>query len=195
MALVSSTLQASLLAGFIPSMTDSSFSSTVASSINTYCGIGVITATALAGTVSAGAFTGTGSGTVTVSIAPKDIEDICADMRSDTKTYSDAYLAKELASIIDKAVTNGKFNIIINGSAVAGSTTTPFTGVATTDVTWQGDASTLESSLKDAMVPSMTDTSFATAIAAAVTTYLTSASIAVKGENSLAGASGAGIMA
>lgn len=195
MALVSSTLQASLLAGFIPSMTDSSFSSVVASSINTYCGTGVITAAALAGTVSAGAFTGTGSGTVTVSIASKDIEDVCTNMRSDTKSYDDAYLAKELASIIDDAVTNGKFNIIINGSATAGSTTTTFTGVATTDVTWQGDASTLESSLKSAMVPSMTDTSFATAIATAVTTYLTSASITVKGENSLAGASGAGVMA
>lgn len=195
MALVSSTLQASLLAGFIPSMTDSSFSSVVASSINTYCSTGVITAAALAGTVSAGAFTGTGSGTVTVSIASKDIEDVCTNMRSDTKSYDDAYLAKELASIIDKAVTNGEFNIIINGSATAGSTTTTFTGVATTDVTWQGDASTLESSLKSAMVPSMTDTSFATAIATAVTTYLTSASVVVRGENSLAGASGVGVMA
>lgn len=195
MALDSSTLQVSLLKGFVSSMTDSSFSSTVASSVNTYCGTGIITAAALAGTVSAGAFTGSGSGTVTVSIASKDIEDVCANMRSDTKSYDDAYLAKELASIIDKAVTNGKFNIIINGSATAGSTTTTFTGVATTDVTWQGDAATLESSLKDAMVPSMTDTSFATAIATAVTTYLTSASITVKGENSLAGASGAGVMA
>ena len=195
MALDSSTLQVSLLKGFVSSMTDSSFSSTVASSVNTYCGTGIITAAALAGTVSAGAFTGSGSGTVTVSIASKDIEDVCTNMRSDTKSYDDAYLAKELASIIDKAVTNGEFNIIINGSATAGSTTTSFTGVATTDVTWQGDASTLESSLKDAMVPSMTDTSFATAIATAVTTYLTSASIAVKGENSLAGASGAGVMA
>lgn len=195
MALVSSTLQASLLKGFVSSMTDSSFSSTVASSVNTYCGTGTITAGTLKGTVSAGAFTGSGSGTVTVSIASKDIEDVCTNMRSDTKSYDDAYLAKELASIIDKAVTNGEFNIIINGSATAGSTTTSFTGVATTDVTWQGDASTLESSLKSAMVPSMTDTSFATAIATAVTTYLTSASIAVKGENSLAGASGAGVMA
>ena len=195
MALVSSTLQASLLAGFIPSMTDSSFSSTVASSVNTYCGTGIITADALKGTVSTGAFTGSGSGTVTVSIASKDIEDVCTNMRSDTKSYDDAYLAKELASIIDDAVTNGKFNIIINGSATAGSTTTSFTEVATTDVTWRGDASTLESSLKEAMVPSMTDTSFATAIATAVTTYLTSASITVKGENSLAGASGAGVMA
>lgn len=195
MALVSSTLQTSLLAGFVPSMTDSSFSSTVASSVNTYCGTGIITASTLAGTVSAGAFTGSGSGTVTVSIASKDIEDVCTNMRSDTKLYNDAYLAKKLASIIDDAVTNGKFNIIINGSATAGSTTTSFTGVATTDVTWQGDASTLESSLKDAMVPSMTDTSFATAIATAVTTYLTSASITVKGENSLAGTSGAGVMA
>ena len=176
-------------------MTDSSFSSTVASSINKYCGTGIITADALKGTVSAGTFTGSGSGTVTVSIASKDIEDICANMRSDTKLYDDAYLAKKLASIIDDAVTNGKFNIIIKGSATAGSTTTSFTGVATTDVTWQGDASTLESSLKDAMVPSMTDTSFATAIATAVTTYLTSATITVKGENSLAGASGAGVMA
>ena len=176
-------------------MTDSSFSSTVASSVNTYCGTGIITAGALAGTVSAGVFTGSGSGTVTVSIASKDIEDVCTNMRSDTKSYDDAYLAKELASIIDDAVTNGKFNIIINGSATAGSTTTSFTGVVTTDVTWQGDASTLESSLKSAMVPSMTDTSFATAIATAVTTYLTSASITVKGENSLAGASGAGVMA
>ena len=195
MALGSSTLQASLLKGFVSSMTDSSFSSTVASSVNTYCGTGTITAGALKGTVSAGAFTGSGSGTVKVSIASKDIEDVCANMRSDTKLYDDAYLAKELASIIDKAVTNGEFNIIINGAATAGSTTTSFTGVVTTDVTWQGDASTLESSLKDAMVPSMTDTSFATAIATAVTTYLTSASITVKGENSLAGASGAGIMA
>ena len=195
MALDSSTLQASLLKGFIPSMTDASFSSTIASSINKYCGTGTITADVLKGTVSAGAFTGSGSGTVTVSIASKDIEDVCTNMRSDTKSYDDAYLAKELASIIDDAVTNGKFNIIINGSATAGSTTTTFTGVATTDVTWQGDASTLESSLKSAMVPSMTDTSFATAIATAVTTYLTSASITVKGENSLAGASGAGIMA
>lgn len=176
-------------------MTDSSFSSTVASSVNTYCGKGIITADALKGTVSAGAFTGSGSGTVTVSIASKDIEDVCTNMRSDTKSYDDAYLAKELASIIDDAVTNGKFNIIIDGSATAGSTTTTFTEVATTDVTWQGDASTLESSLKDAMVPSMTDTSFATAIATAVTTYLTSASITVKGENSLAGARGAGVMA
>lgn len=195
MTLDSSALQASLLKGFVSTMTDSSFSSTVASSVNTYCGTGIITAGVLAGTVSAGAFTGSGSGTVTVSIASKDIEDVCTNMRSDTKLYDDAYLAKELASIIDKAVTNGEFNIIINGSATAGSTTTTFTGVATTDVTWQGDASTLESSLKSAMVPSMTDTSFATAIATAVTTYLTSASIAVKGENSLAGASGAGIMA
>lgn len=195
MALVSSTLQASLLKGFVSSMTDSSFSSTVASSVNTYCGTGIITAAALAGTVSAGAFTGSGSGTVKVSIASKDIEDVCANMRSDTESYDDAYLAKELASIIDKAVTNGEFNIIINGSATAGSTTTSFTGVVTTDVTWQGDASTLESSLKGAMVPSMTDTSFATAIATAVTTYLTSASITVKGENSLAGASGTGVMA
>ena len=195
MALDSSTLQASLLKGFVSSMTDSSFSSTVASSVNTYCGKGIITAGTLKGTVSAGVFTGSGSGTVTVSIASKDIADVCTNMRSDTKTYSDAYLAKELASIIDKAVTNGKFNIIIKGSATAGSTTTTFTGVATTDVVWQGDASTLESSLKDAMVPSMTDTSFATAIATAVTTYLTSASITVKGENSLAGASGAGVMA
>ena len=195
MALDSSTFQASLLKGFVPSMTDSSFSSTVASSVNTYCGTGIITAGVLAGTVSAGAFTGSGSGTVTVSIASKDIEDVCTNMRSDTKLYDDAYLAKELASIIDKAVTNGEFNIIINGSATAGSTTTTFTGVATTGVTWQGDASTLESSLKSAMVPSMTDTSFATAIATAVTTYLTSASITVKGENSLAGASGVGVMA
>ena len=77
MALVPATLTASLLAGFIPTMTDNSFSSTVATAINTYCGTGQISATAIAGTVSAGAFTGSGIGTVTVAIDPDDIETVC----------------------------------------------------------------------------------------------------------------------
>lgn len=205
MALVPATLTASLLAGFIPTMTDNSFSSTVATAINTYCGTGQISATAIAGTVSAGAFTGSGIGTVTVAIDPDDIETVCENMKLDpTETgcwdlnageTGDDYLAKELASIIDDAVTNGSFTILISGTASTSSSSTTFTDVPSTDVEWEGDPDTLKTSLKAAMIPTMTDATFAAAIDAAVTTYLTSATITINGESALSGATGSGVMA
>lgn len=205
MALVPGTITASLLLGFIPTMTDSSFSSTVATAVNTYCGTGQITAATMAGTVSAGAFSGSGTGTVVVSIDPDDIETVCENMKLDpNKTgcwdpdageTGDDYLAKKLAEIIDDAVTNGDFTVLINGSAVAGQVTTPFVNVPTTDVEWEGDPDTLETSLKAAMAPTMTDATFAAAIDAAVTTYLTSATMTVNGESALSGATGDGVMA
>ena len=205
MALVPGTITASLLLGFIPTMTDGSFSSTVATAVNTYCGTGQITAATMEGTVSAGVFSGSGSGSVIVAIDSADIETVCENMKLDPKETGcwnpdegetgDDYLAKKLAEIIDDAVTNGDFTILINGSAVAGQVTTTFTNVPTTDVEWEGDPDTLETSLKAAMIPTMTDATFAAAIDAAVTTYLTSATITVNGESALAGATGDGIMA
>ena len=205
MALVPGTITASLLLGFIPTMTDSSFSSTVATAVNTYCGTGQITASTMAGPVSAGIFSGSGSGSVVVAIDPADIETVCENMKLDPKETGcwdpdagetgDDYLAKKLAEIIDDAVTNGDFTVLINGSAVAGQVTTTFVNVPTTDVEWEGDADTLETSLKEAMIPAMTDATFAAAIDAAVTTYLTSATITVNGESALAGATGDGVMA
>lgn len=205
MALVPATLTASLLAGFIPTMTDNSFSSTVATAINTYCGTGQISATVIAGTVSAGAFTGSGIGTVTVAIDPDDIETVCENMKLDpTETgcwdpnqgeTGDDYLAKELASIIDDAVTDGSFTILISGTASTSSSSTTFTDVPSTDVEWEGDPDTLKTSLKAAMIPTMTDATFATAIATAVNTYLTSATITINGESALSGATGSGVMA
>ena len=205
MALVPGTITASLLLGFIPTMTDGSFSSTVATAVNTYCGTGQITAATMEGTVSAGDFSGSGSGSVIVAIDSADIETVCENMKLDPKetgcwdpdegeTGND-YLAKKLAEIIDDAVTNGDFTILISGSAVAGQVTTTFTNVPTTDVEWKGDPDTLETSLKAAMIPTMTDATFAAAIDAAVTTYLTSATITVNGESALAGATGDGVMA
>ena len=205
MALVPGTITASLLLGFIPTMTDGSFSSTVATAVNTYCGTGQITAATMEGTVSAGVFSGSGSGSVIVAIDSADIETVCENMKLDPKetgcwdpdegeTGND-YLAKKLAEIIDDAVTNGDFTILIKGSAVAGQVTTTFTNVPTTDVEWEGDPDTLETSLKAAMIPTMTDATFAAAIDAAVTTYLTSATITVNGESALAGATGDGVMA
>ena len=205
MALVPGTITASLLLGFIPTMTDGSFSSTVATAVNTYCGTGQITAATMEGTVSAGVFSGSGSGSVIVAIDSADIETVCENMKLDPKETGcwdpdegetgDDYLAKKLAEIIDDAVTNGDFTILINGSAVAGQVTTTFTNVPTTDVEWKGDPDTLETSLKAAMIPTMTDATFAAAIDAAVTTYLTSATITVNGESALAGATGDGVMA
>lgn len=205
MALVPGTITASLLLGFIPTMTDGSFSSTVATAVNTYCGTGQITAAKMEGTVSAGVFSGSGSGSVIVAIDSDDIETVCENMKLDPKETGcwdpdegetgDDYLAKKLAEIIDDAVTNGDFTILINGSAVAGQVTTTFTNVPTTDVEWKGDPNTLETSLKAAMIPTMTDATFAAAIDAAVTTYLTSATITVNGESALAGATGDGVMA
>ena len=205
MALVPGTITASLLSGFIPTMTDGSFSSTVATAVNTYCGTGQITAATMKGTVSAGVFSGSGSGSVIVAIDSADIETVCENMKLDPKETGcwdpdegetgDDYLAKKLAEIIDDAVTNGDFTILINGSAVAGQVTTTFTNVPTTDVEWEGDPDTLETSLKAAMIPTMTDATFAAAIDAAVTTYLTSATITVNGESALAGATGDGVMA
>lgn len=191
--------------GFISTMTDDSFSSTIATAVNTYCAKGQIKASTMAGTVSAGLFSGSGSGNVVVDIDPDDIETVCKNMKLDPKKTGcwdpdegetgDDYLAKKLAEIIDDAVTNGDFIILINGSAEAGSSTTTFTDVPTTDVKWEGDPDTLESSLKAAMIPTMTDATFATAIAAAVTTYLTSATITISGESALVGATGDGVMA
>lgn len=205
MALVPGTITASLLLGFIPTMTDGSFSSTVATAVNTYCGTGQITAATMEGTVSAGDFSGSGSGSVIVAIDSADIETVCENMKLDPKETGcwdpdegetgDDYLAKKLAEIIDDAVTNGDFTILINGSAVAGQVTTTFTNVPTTDVEWKGDPDTLETSLKAAMIPTMTDATFAAAIDAAVTTYLTSATITVNGEGALAEATGDGVMA
>ena len=205
MALVPGTITASLLLGFIPTMTDGSFSSTVATAVNTYCGTGQITAATMEGTVLAGDFSGSGSGSVIVAIVSDDIESVCENMKLDPKETGcwdpdegetgDDYLAKKLAEIIDDAVTNGDFTILINGSAVAGQVTTTFTNVPTTDVEWEGDPDTLETSLKAAMIPTMTDATFAAAIDAAVTTYLTSATITVNGESALAGATGDGVMA
>lgn len=186
-------------------MTDGSFSSTVATAVNTYCSTGQITAATMEGTVSAGVFSGSGSGSVIVAIDPADIETVCENMKLDPKETGcwdpdegetgDDYLAKKLAEIIDDAVTNGDFTILINGSAVAGQVTTTFTNVPTTDVEWEGDPDTLETSLKEAMIPTMTDATFAAAIDAAVTTYLTSATITVNGESALTGATGDGVMA
>ena len=205
MALVPGTITASLLLGFIPTMTDGSFSSTVATAVNTYCGTGQITAATMEGTVSAGVFSGSGSGSVIVAIDSADIETVCENMKLDPKETGcwdpdegetgDDYLAKKLAEIIDDAVTNGDFTILISGSAVAGQVTTTFTNVPTTDVEWKGDPDTLETSLKAAMIPTMTDATFAAAIDAAVTTYLTSATITVNGKSALAGATGDGVMA
>lgn len=206
MPLVPTVLQSALASVFVPTMTDDTFSSGVASGINSFCGTGMITAALISGTVSAGTFTGSGTGSVVVNISDGDIKSVCDDMKSNPQEQSDgswdpglgeddAYLAKELASIIDDAVTNGQFTVYITGNAVAGQVTTPFTMVPTTDITWTGDASTLETSLKASMISTMTDATFSQAIANAVTTYLTSAQIVVKGETALAGAQGTAVMA
>lgn len=204
MALVPSTLKTALIAIFVPSMTDDTFSSGLASSINTFCGTGQISASSIMGTVSAGAFTGTGTGTMVVNIASSDIKDLCDAMKSNPHQNPDGswdpglgegddYLAEQLAAVIDDACTNAQFTVLISGSAVAGQVTTPFTNVPG-DVEWTGDASSLESAILNSMTDDMTDTDFADAISKAVKDYLTGAQITVKGTLALEGASGSGTM-
>lgn len=223
MALTPSTIKASLLSIFQSTMTDGTFSSGIASTVNTYCGTGQISASEITGTVTAGAFTGSGSGTVTVSIASDDIQTICDDMKAsceDVKNawddlqedpddpdlqqaYEDAkaavkgdeYLADELSKLIDDEVTNGSFTVLISGQASTSSSTTTYTNVPTTDVEWSGSPSTIKSAILNTATSSMTNDSFATAIANGITAYLTGASITVKGEAALEGASGTAIMA
>ena len=185
-------------------MTDDTFSSGLASSINTFCGTGQISASSIMGTVSAGAFTGTGKGTMVVNIASSDIKDLCDAMKSNPHQKPDGswdpglgegddYLAEQLAAIIDDACTNAQFTVLISGSAVAGQVTTPFTNVPG-DVGWTGDASSLESAILNSMTDDMTDADFADAISKAVKDYLTGAQIIVKGTLALEGASGSGTM-
>lgn len=185
-------------------MTDDTFSSGLASSINTFCGTGQISASSIMGTVSAGAFTGTGTGTMVVNIASSDIKDLCDAMKSNPHQNPDGswdpglgegddYLAEQLAAVIDDACTNAQFTVLISGSAVAGQVTTPFTNVPG-DVEWTGDASSLESAILNSMTDDMTDTDFADAISKAVKDYLTGAQITVKGTLALEGASGSGTM-
>lgn len=204
MALVPSTLKTALIAIFVPSMTDDTFSSGLASSINTFCGTGQISASSIMGTVSAGAFTGTGTGTMVVNIASSDIKDLCDAMKSNPHQNPDGswdpglgegddYLAEQLAAIIDDACTNAQFTVLISGSAVAGQVTTPFTNVPG-DVEWSGDASSLESTILNSMTDNMTDADFADAVSKAVKDYLTGAQITVKGTLALEGASGSGTM-
>lgn len=204
MALNPATLKTALIAIFVPSMTDDTFSSGLASSINTFCGTGQLSASSIIGTVSAGAFTGTGTGVMVVNIASSDIKDICDAMKSNPHQNPDGswdpglgegddYLAEQLAAIIDDACTNAQFTVLISGSAVAGQVTTPFTNVPG-DVEWSGDASSLKSAILDSMTDDMTDADFADAISKAVKDYLTGAQITVKGTTALEGASGSGIM-
>lgn len=185
-------------------MTDDTFSSGLASSINTFCGTGQIAASSIMGTVSAGAFTGTGTGTMVVNIASSDIKDLCDAMKSNPHQNPDGswdpglgegddYLAEQLATIIDDACTNAQFTVLISGSAVAGQVTTTFTNVPG-DVEWVGDASSLESAILNSMTDDMTDADFADAISKAVKDYLTGAQITVKGTLALEGASGSGTM-
>ena len=54
---------------------------------------------------------------------------------------------------------------------------------------------TITASLLLGFIPTMTDGSFSSTVATAVTTYLTSATITVNGESALAGATGDGVMA
>lgn len=219
MALVSSTLATTLLTSYIPTMTDSTFASAMASGINSFVSTGQITASAVAGTVSAGAFTGTAVGTMSVSISSSDIEDVCKQMykavtdiadgynnetddsslqqlrqkiQDASNNYGAKYFAQEVASIIDDACTNGTFVVTITGNAVQGPTTTPL--VDNANITWAGDKSTLQSSLESAMLL-IDDSAIATAIAAAVNTYLTTATITVSGSSTTSGATGVGMMA
>ena len=222
MALVLSTLQGAISAVFISTMTDSSFASGISNAFNTFTATGTISAGSIAGTVSAGVFSGKGSGTVTTSLASSDIQSICDKMTKSVKDVTDAwekwqkdpeneslktaydnakdavkgddYLAEELSSLVDNALVNGSFNILISGSAQAGQVTTTFTEVPSTDVIWQGDVESLEKTLKDCFTSSMTDSLFASQLSSAINTYLTGATITVKGQEALAGAAGSGKM-
>lgn len=222
MALILSTLQEAISAVFISTMTDSSFATGISNSFNTFTATGTISATTVAGTVSAGVFSGKGSGTVTTSLASSDIQSICDKMTKSVKDAADAwekwqkdpedeslktaydnakddikgddYLAEELSSLVDNALVNGSFNILISGTAQAGQVTTTFTEVPSTDVVWQGDVAGLEKTLKDCFTPSMTDALFASQLSSAINTYLTGATITVKGQGALTGAAGSGKM-
>lgn len=222
MSLALSTLQGAISAVFISTMTDSSFASGISGAFNTFTATGTISAGSIAGTVSAGVFSGKGSGTVTTSLASSDIQSICDKMTKSVEDVTDAwekwqkdpedddlktaynnakddikgddYLAEELSSLIDNALVNGSFNILISGTAQAGQVTTTFTEVPSTDVIWQGDVESLEKTLKDCFTSSMTDALFASQLSSAINTYLTGATITVKGQEALEGAAGSGKM-
>lgn len=217
MPLVPTTLQATLLAGFTPAMTDDIFASTLATGFNTFVATGLINASAIVGAVSAGSFTGTCvAGTMATSIKPGDITAISDEMKniwSDIADWyggdtnkddklkqeiekaksekGDDYLAQELAKVIDDACKNAQFVCMIVGTAVQGPSSTPLTGNA--QVTWTGQASALENALKGVFKLN-TDTAIAQGIAVSITTYLTTAQIKLDGQGPLAGATGMGIM-
>ncbi len=217
MPLVPTAMSGLLMAGFIPTMTDDTFASTVANAVNNYCTTGLINAPVIAGTVSAGVFTGTVSaGTMTTSLKDSDIKSITdemvnawkdvADWYADhpdaeqseldqqiekAKEKGDDYLAEELSKLIDDACKNAQFNCIIIGTAVQGTSSTPLTDTGT--VTWNGVKDTLISGLKSACKLQQ-DALIATSIATALTSYLTSAVIKIEGTASCKGAQGVGIM-
>ncbi len=204
MALVKDVLKTTLISLFVPTMTDDTFSTGIATGVNAFCATGQIQAPAVVGTVSAGAFTGTAVGSAVVNISSSDIKDVCDAMRSNPHQNPDGswdpglgegddYLAEQLAAIIDDACTNAQFTVLISGTAVAGQVTTPFTNVPGT-VEWSGDPSSLETTILNSMTSDMTDADFADAIANAVFSYLTGAQITVKGATALEGAQGTATM-
>lgn len=217
MPLVPTTLQATLLAGFIPTMTDDIFASTLATGINTFVTTGLINAPAIVGGVSAGAFTGTvAAGTMATSIKAGDITPISDAMKKAWNDVADwyggdtdkddelkqkieqaktekggDYLASELAKVVDSACRDAQFICVIVGTAVQGPSSTPLTGNG--KVTWTGQASVLETALKSVFQLN-TDVAIAQGIATAVMTYLTTAQIKIDGQGPLMGATGMGLM-
>ena len=54
MPLVPTAMQGFLMSGFIPTMTDGSFASTVANAVNNYCAMGIINAPSVVGSLRRG---------------------------------------------------------------------------------------------------------------------------------------------
>jgi len=201
MALAVSTLYGDLLAAF-QSMSDGDnrvFANKVAEACRDYAESGSI-ATADAGTVSVGAFTGAGSGGISCNDAPcaQSVMAACAAMNG-MASGGDAYLAAQLAAAIHAMITAGEVSCGVNGVAV-----TPLGVSSSLSGTAKGTLACVPAPMQAAFLSAFQamaamaeggDGYMAAQMAAAIDTYLKAGVAATQGQGALSGSAGAGAMA
>jgi hypothetical protein len=200
MALVVSTLQSDILAAF-QSMTDGDnevFAEKVARAFDKYAESGVI-ATADAGGIAAGAFTGAGNGGVTCDFSVcKDVIAAACNTMNDMKVGGNEYLAAQIALGAHSMVQAGEVNTTVTGAVTPpGSSPVPMSGKA--KGTTAGIPAPMQASLQAAftLMDKMSgggDEYMAQSIAQAFDAYLKAALVSTSGSGNLAGSAGTGKM-
>jgi hypothetical protein len=175
---------------------DREFSDSFAAAVKNYAESGNI-ATADAGTVSAGAFTGAGKGGITV--AASDCADIVyAGAQAMAGTGGNGVLAATMAKGVDTMIASGKVETDVSGTCTPPSGS-PFPLSGAAEGAMAGIPAPMEAAFFSAFetMNSMSEGNndyMAVQCATAIDSYLTKAVASTKGKNALSGSAGQGKM-